>query len=722
DRRRAGGGPGGTTADGPRKLFRDMNHNVLGGVAAGIGHYYNLDAFLVRIFFLLPPFLDWLILPGSITTITVIAYVILWIAVPGRADLQDDERVKRFYRDPDEKVLGGVASGTAAYFGTDVVVVRVLFLLSLFLGGFGFVLYLVLWAITPEAKTHTEKIRMRGEPVTLSNIEAQVRTSFQPRDQGEESVIVKILLFPFRLVALVVRSISASGILGFIGAALRVFAGLILLVVAFALIVATLAVGGTALGLISADMMVINGTPFPLDLFAGDFPMWALVPAALLLLLPGLLLGLAGLSLLVKRSLVSTVVSLTLFGLWVVSLVLVLIAVPPYVQQFRTEASVELVDTYALDSAAVLTLDLRETGSEWFDNDTRLYIEGYAGDGLRLEKRFSSRGSSRQDAIEQAGLIDYQVEQRDSTLVFGRTFELAPEAKFRDQELRLTLQVPYGQEFRMDRSLRAILRNSLTPAGYGSSQIDQGRWVFTEDGLRCLDCPRDDRTRRDRARATRQDRDASEQYERTFDYRDFSALDIEDAFRVYVSRGDDYRVIISSDDEDLLESLNLSQNDEQLNISLDRNGRWFDRLRDRDRLRVDIEMPGLDDFRLRGAVKADVVGFDTDDLTVDLSGASDARMDLRARRLQVKLDGASELRLAGHGERFEAELSGASELRAYDYRAQDVDLEASGASEAQVHALESIRVDAGGASSVRYQGQPARTDIRDGGGSSVRAD
>ena len=79
---------------------------------------------------------------------------------------------RRLFRDGDEKVVGGVCSGLAAYFGvSDPVWVRVFaVLLFFFSGGSIFLLYLILWAIVPEAKTSGDKLSMRGEPINVSNI------------------------------------------------------------------------------------------------------------------------------------------------------------------------------------------------------------------------------------------------------------------------------------------------------------------------------------------------------------------------------------------------------------------------------------------------------------------------------------------------------------------------------------------------------------------------
>lgn len=77
---------------------------------------------------------------------------------------------KQFYRDPDDKMLGGVCSGVSQYFGWDPLFLRILFVV-LFLGfGTGLLLYIILWIIIPQAKTTSEKLRMRGEKVDVETI------------------------------------------------------------------------------------------------------------------------------------------------------------------------------------------------------------------------------------------------------------------------------------------------------------------------------------------------------------------------------------------------------------------------------------------------------------------------------------------------------------------------------------------------------------------------
>ena len=87
---------------------------------------------------------------------------------------------KRLFRDPNDKILGGVCSGLAAYFGIrDVVWVRLAFFLFTWLAGSGLVIYIVLWAIIPPAKTVSDRLEMMGEPTNVNNIARMVKEEIE---------------------------------------------------------------------------------------------------------------------------------------------------------------------------------------------------------------------------------------------------------------------------------------------------------------------------------------------------------------------------------------------------------------------------------------------------------------------------------------------------------------------------------------------------------------
>lgn len=97
---------------------------------------------------------------------------------------------RRWYRDPDERVLAGVASGIAYRFGVDPIVIRALFIALVVFTGTGFLFYLILAAIMPVAKTASDRLAMKGDPVTLASIidsvESQVRAG-RSQNGGESN-------------------------------------------------------------------------------------------------------------------------------------------------------------------------------------------------------------------------------------------------------------------------------------------------------------------------------------------------------------------------------------------------------------------------------------------------------------------------------------------------------------------------------------------------------
>lgn len=84
----------------------------------------------------------------------------------------------RMYRDPDRRIIGGVCAGMGAYWSIDPWVMRIIFIAISLAGGLGILIYLILYIVLPEAKTTSQKIEMKGEPVNIKNITDAVKNEF----------------------------------------------------------------------------------------------------------------------------------------------------------------------------------------------------------------------------------------------------------------------------------------------------------------------------------------------------------------------------------------------------------------------------------------------------------------------------------------------------------------------------------------------------------------
>ena len=138
--------------------------------------------------------------------VNILAYLILWIAVPSSSVKEVGGVRKRLFRDIDKKIIGGVAAGLSKYFGIQVWIVRILFLIPFirfvvnfrhmhlfqfwdapdfpnflditFSPGAVFI-YIVLWLVLPEAKTSADKLEMVGEKVDLNSIKNTIQNDME---------------------------------------------------------------------------------------------------------------------------------------------------------------------------------------------------------------------------------------------------------------------------------------------------------------------------------------------------------------------------------------------------------------------------------------------------------------------------------------------------------------------------------------------------------------
>lgn len=92
---------------------------------------------------------------------------------------------KKLYRDPDDRILGGVAGGMAAYWGLSPLLIRVCFVIMAFYYGIFLIVYIILWIAVPKAKTTKHKLEMKGENINVSNIERSIKDEYQEIKNGK---------------------------------------------------------------------------------------------------------------------------------------------------------------------------------------------------------------------------------------------------------------------------------------------------------------------------------------------------------------------------------------------------------------------------------------------------------------------------------------------------------------------------------------------------------
>jgi len=97
----------------------------------------------------------------------------------GYSKTKREKGSKRMFRDPDNRVLGGVCAGISHYLGIDPIIMRALFIILFFAYGVTFFVYILLWIVIPVAQTTAQKLEMRGKKVTVSTIERSIKQEFE---------------------------------------------------------------------------------------------------------------------------------------------------------------------------------------------------------------------------------------------------------------------------------------------------------------------------------------------------------------------------------------------------------------------------------------------------------------------------------------------------------------------------------------------------------------
>ena len=646
------------TEGGPKIFRRDITRKKLGGVAAGIARYFEVDPIWVRLILLA-------LLSASfplfhLGNIVFWAYIIIWAAIPGEMNSDDDKSYRKFYRDPEKKVIGGVMAGIAAYTGWDVGLLRVLAVLSVGLFGSGVIAYIVILAITPEAKSMKDKMEMTGEPITLENIENNIKKSIQP-DETEENGLTKVLLFPFRLFAIIFKALK--GPLNVIRWFVQILVGVILLILGIAFIIVIGAL--CTLGFTGIDQgQLVHMGPLPLYLIAKDFPFWT-VPALVLAFLPMFVsIVIAGVSLLANRKFYNKTYKIVSTTMVIVGWIGLFAAVPFVGRNFQRSASYNQVKEIAVSDSTTYVLDIDKKDNEtiWqmmlgekveeftFDfeeeednndyneerfNRTNIEVEGYDGKSIQVITYAKSQGLTRKEAETNAKMIQYNYLHKGKDLRFDTHFGLQ-NSKFRAQRLKVKIMIPYGKSFSMTRDFAYYMDNVLE-SGYfheeGQDLFIGSLWSFSADkGLICLN-----RTPHNEEESKDEDfTDEKVGFTITKDLANFSAISglNTESSQIKITRGDLPKITYRGN-----QALESSAHVENNVLVLDKI---------QPGIQVEIVVPELTKVELGGNASTEIEGF-------------------TSAKLDVILRGFHSLSLKGGGNQLNASVFDSAELNAGDF-------------------------------------------------------
>jgi len=194
-----------------------------------------------------------------------------------------------------------------------------------------------------------------------------------------------------------------------------------------------------------------------------------------------------------------------------------------------------------------------------------------------------------------------------------------------------------------------------------------------------------------------------------FKVANFKSIELGSAFEVHVHKGNTYALMVTGREKDLADlEVSVSAGKLEMGYEVGWNWGWNN---SRSKMVVNITLPRLESGDFSGACKVDIQGFtNEEEMRLIFSGAAKGLVDgLRTDKLKMELSGASDCKITGQSDYLKVEASGASHLKALEFFTRNADIEASGASSAQIQVQKSLKVDASGASHVKYKGSPIIT-------------
>ncbi len=139
----------------------------------------------------------------------------------------------KLFRNPDSRLLGGVASGIASWFGINPVWIRLLFAGFTFVYGIGAIVYIILWVILPQARTTSEKLEMQRRIINIDSVRNEVLAAGSGLKTTGDTMLhtthqffrflAEVIIHVFRLLLKVLRMASGAFLLMLV---LSMFTGL----------------------------------------------------------------------------------------------------------------------------------------------------------------------------------------------------------------------------------------------------------------------------------------------------------------------------------------------------------------------------------------------------------------------------------------------------------------------------------------------------------------
>ncbi len=413
---------------------------------------------------------------------------------------------KKLYRDPDNSILGGVAGGIGAYLNIDPVWIRLIFVLLILAYGFTAVVYILLWIFVPRAETYSQKLEMKGEKITISNIEKNVRKEydevkgnfrrFQRSDQYRNMTSALNEMFQV------------------LGRILKIAFKILVIVIGIGLILAGIAAIFSMLGITFFefpfneifDMDEVHFYLLLKSIFSQTALTLMFLSLILLISIPLLLIIYAGVKLVTNFRANDRAIVLTAIIIWIAALLYLPGNVMWQIRNLGVSSYHLKEQVLKVQGADNLVLDIdKSEAPEYYINNfpfanSERSIQGTeSGRNLfllpsidiqksddqyyRMSVKRKSRGQTFENASQHAEKINYDWEMKDSTLSLASHFKIRKSDQYRLQQIEVLIKVPEGKKITINEESEDYLEYIRNDQHMSSSRMGGKTWRMKEEEL-----------------------------------------------------------------------------------------------------------------------------------------------------------------------------------------------------------------------------------------------
>jgi phage shock protein PspC (stress-responsive transcriptional regulator) len=435
---------------------------------------------------------------------------------------------RRIFRDPDSDIIGGVCAGISNYFSWDPLILRALFAILFVFFGTGGLIYIILWIILPEAKTPSDKLEMKGEPVNVENIQKEVNETIDKLKNkynnfsapNSNKFTNKVSGFFDQLFGLISNALHLF--VKVFGKILGVF--FIGLGIIFIVIFLSLLFGSTKLiHLGDITNGTVTWTQLSNSFFeSGEQSSLFFIGLIIFSIVPIILFIYAGLKLLFNFTTTFKYFGVVLGVTWIIGIILLSVTGIQLASEFNEEVVVEKELTIQQPLGNVMQLELTEDYNKknWnvkinngrfisnfdlfsFENDrikaalTTIDVKESNNATYQLYAEIEAHGSTQKTAMARTERVDFAYSQpNDSTISISPYYSFLSSEKIRGQNVHFVLKVPKGKSVFFNKNTKQALDDVKNVTNtYDGDMVDK-QWTVTERGLECIGCILQDNYRR----------------------------------------------------------------------------------------------------------------------------------------------------------------------------------------------------------------------------------